>query len=153
MHVFSLPIRRPRLPMLMAAALLCALVPAGARAQDHAHHHGGGAAPAAQKHRHPAPREGITAARVLPPGRVPERAREVYAMAAQIPRLLDGIYCHCDCHDRDGLRSLLECFETEMGGTCGICQGQARLAHELHEAGRRLNQIRKAIDAEYGPGG
>lgn len=155
MRAFSLALRRPRPPTLMAAALLCALVPAGARAQEHAHRHGGSAAdaPAAQKHRHPAPRRGITAERVLPPERVPERAREVYAMAAQIPQVLDGIYCHCDCHDRDGLRSLLECFEDEMGGTCGICQGQARLAHELHEAGRRLNQIRKAIDAEYGPGG
>ncbi|HEX2080050.1 MAG TPA: PCYCGC motif-containing (lipo)protein [Longimicrobium sp.] len=147
--------RSPRLPMLMAAALLCALVPAGAGAQEHAHHHGGSAAgaPAAQKHRHPAPRQGITAERVLPPERVPERAREVYAMAAQIPRVLDGIYCHCDCHARDGLRSLLECFENEMAGTCGICQAQARLVHELHEAGKRLNQIRKAVDAEYGPGG
>ncbi|HEU0298123.1 MAG TPA: PCYCGC motif-containing (lipo)protein [Longimicrobium sp.] len=155
MHALFLPLHRPRLPMLMAAALLCACAPAGARAQEHAHHHGGSAAPApaAQKHRHPEPRRGVTAARVLPPERVPERAREVYAMAAQIPQVLDGLYCHCDCHDRDGLRSLLECFEEEMGGTCGICQGQARLAHQMHEDGKRLNEIRKAIDVQYGPGG
>jgi Protein of unknown function with PCYCGC motif len=153
MPAFALPIRRSRL-MLLAAALLCALVPAGARAQDHSHHHGGSAAPAAAapKHRHPAPRQGITAARVLAPERVTERAREVYTMAARIPQVLDGIYCHCDCHDRDGLRSLLECFHSEMASTCGICQGQARLANEMHEQGKRLKDIRKAIDAEYGPG-
>lgn len=150
MRVSSFSIRSSRLAMLLAAALVA--VPGAARAQGHAHH-GGGAAPAsAQKHRHPAPRAGVTAARVLPAERVPEASREVYQMAREIPQVLDGIYCHCDCHDRDGLRSLLECFEEEMGGSCGICQGQARLAHRMHREGKRLNQIRKAIDSQYGPG-
>ena len=154
MHVFDRSTRRlSRPPLLLAAALLCALVPARARAQEHAHHHDGQAQPAAAKHRHPAPRPGITGAQVLAPERVPERARDVYTMAAQIPQVLDGIYCHCDCHERDGLRSLLECFHIEMASTCGICQGQARLAHEMHEAGKSLSQIRKAIDAQYGGGG
>ena len=138
-----------RLPLLLAALLMCGLLPDAARAQDHAHH---AAAPAA-KHRvrHPEPRRGITAERVLPADSVAEHARDAYTMAAAIPHILDGLYCHCDCHDRDGLRSLLECFHGEMGSTCGICSGQARLAHELHEEGRSLRQIRKTIDAEYGP--
>jgi hypothetical protein len=135
-----------RLPVLLAALLLCALVPDAAQAQDHAQH----AQPAAKRVRHPQPRPGITAERVLSAESVREQSREVYTMAARIPSVLDGLYCHCDCHERDGLRSLLECFEEEMGGTCGICSGQARLAYEMHEQGKSLRDIRKAIDAQYG---
>lgn len=142
----SFSARGVRLPLLLAALLL-ALAPGAARAQDHAHH-----APAAAKRtRHPAPRPGITAARVLPADSVTEAAREVYTMAARIPNVLDGLFCHCDCHERDGLRSLLECFHSEMASTCGICSGQARLAYEMHQDGKSLRQIRKSVDAEYGP--
>jgi hypothetical protein len=137
-----------RLPVVLAALLLCALVPDAARAQDHAHH---AAAPAAKRVRHPAPRPGITAQNVLPADSVREQSREVYTMAARIPSVLDGLYCHCDCHERDGLRSLLECFHSEMASTCGICSGQARLAYDLHEQAKSLRQIRKAVDAQYGP--
>jgi hypothetical protein len=139
--------RFARPPFLLAALLLCALAPAAAAAQDHAHH---AASPAAKRVRHPAPRPGITAENVLSPDSVREQSRDVYTMAARIPSILDGLYCHCDCHERDGLRSLLECFEDEMGSTCGICSGQAQLAHEMHEQGKSLREIRKAIDARYG---
>ena len=136
-----------RLPVLLAALLLCALVPSQARAQDHAHH---APSAAAKRVRHPTPRPGITAERVLSPDSVPERSREVYTMAARIPSVLDGLYCHCDCHERDGKRSLLECFEEEMGSTCGICSGQAQLAYEMSQQGKSLRDIRKAIDAQFG---
>jgi hypothetical protein len=135
-----------RLPLLLAALLMCALVPTAARAQDHAHH-----AQAAPKGvRHPEPRAGITAEHVLPPDSVREPSREVYTMAARIPSVLDGLYCHCDCHERDGKRSLLECFEDDMASHCGICSGQARLAFDMHQQGKSLRDIRKAIDAQYG---
>lgn len=137
-----------RTPLLLGALLLCALTPGAARAQDHAHH---GHAQAAGTSRHPAPRPGITAERVLPADSVGERGREVYTMAARIPGLLDGIYCHCDCHERDGLRSLLECFENAMASTCGICLAQARLAYEMHQKGESLDEIRQAVDDDYGP--
>ncbi|HEV3050372.1 MAG TPA: PCYCGC motif-containing (lipo)protein [Longimicrobium sp.] len=149
MPIFASALRAlARTPVLLAALLLCALVPGAARAQDHAHH---GHVQAAEKSRHPQPRPGVTGERVLPVDSVSERGREVYTMAARIPGLLDGIYCHCDCHERDGLRSLLECFENAMASTCGICLGQARLAHEMNEKGKSLNEIRQAVDADYGP--
>jgi hypothetical protein len=150
MPIFSSAMRGfARAPILLAALLLCALVPGAARAQDHAHH---GHAQAAEKQgRHPAPRRGITAERVLPADSVGERGREVYSMAARIPSVLDGLYCHCDCHDRDGLRSLLECFENAMASTCGVCLGEARLAYEMHEKGKSLDEIREAVDDDYGP--
>jgi len=138
-----------RTPLLLGALLIGALVPGTARAQDHAHH---GHAQAVEKDgRHPAPRVGITAERVLPADSVAERGREVYTMAARIAGMLDGLYCHCDCHERDGLRSLLECFENAMASTCGICLGEARKAFEMHERGKSLDEIRQAVDDAYGP--
>lgn len=98
---------------------------------------------------HPTPRPGITAAKVLPPERVPESAREAYKAARAIPEVLDGVYCHCDCAERDGLYSLLSCFETEMPITCGFCLEEAKMAHRLAREGKSLDEIRAAIDAEF----
>lgn len=141
----------PALPLALAVATGM-LAPGAVQAQHstddrhagHAHH---GSASRAE---HPDPRPGITAADVLPAERFRKRVARIYNMARKIPQVLDGIYCHCDCHERDGLRSLLSCFENEMASTCGVCQGQAKLAHELHREGKSLEEIRAAIDAEYG---
>ncbi|HEY0035337.1 MAG TPA: PCYCGC motif-containing (lipo)protein [Longimicrobium sp.] len=135
-----------RAPAVLAALVLCALVPDVARAQDHGHHHG---QPAARGH-HPAPREGISGQGVLSAEVVPSSARDAYTIAARIPSILDALYCHCDCHERDELRSLLECFENRMATTCGICQDEARMAGEMHADGKSLEEIRKAIDKRYG---
>lgn len=98
---------------------------------------------------HPEPRPGITAAAVLDPAGVPERARRGYEAAREVPEVLDGLYCYCDCAERDGLRSLLSCFETRMPMHCGICVGEAALAHRLSREGRDLAAIRKAVDDRY----
>lgn len=149
---------RPRIVLL--ALLLGALVaPAAAQAQPGGHNHAGHAGQATQGTRRPAPkvksqhpnaRPNVTGENVLRGEVVPSRAREPYTIAARIPQVLDAIYCHCDCHERDGRRSLLECFEDDMATTCGICQGQARMAGELHAQGKTLREIRAAIDARYG---
>lgn len=141
----------PRLPILIFALMLGTLwMPSAAHAQPGHAHAGHGARPAKAKSHHPAPRPGITAARVLRADSVPERAREAYTVAARIPDVLDGLFCHCDCHERDGLRSLLECFEEEMGTTCAICQNQAVAAGEMRAAGKTLAQIRAALDRRWG---
>lgn len=99
---------------------------------------------------HPEPRPGITAERVLDPASVPERSRAAYAAAREVPQLLDGIYCHCDCAERDGLRSLLSCFETRMPTSCGICRDSAEVALRLHREGRTLDEVRAALDRQFG---
>ena len=139
--------RLPRLRVLLCAAVLCVLAPAAARAQSHDHASHGESKPKVQ---HPTPRRDLPADYVVRADNVPERARDEYTMAARIPQVLDGLYCHCDCHERDGLRSLLDCFHEEMGTSCGICQGQVRRAYELHQQGRTLNDIRKILDREFG---
>jgi hypothetical protein len=156
MRILSRPAAAARgLPIAVFALLLAALAPGCATAQpgghDHAHHGTAATRPTAKpKSHHPAPRADITAGNVVRPDAVPERARDAYAVAARIPAVLDGIFCHCECHDRDGRRSLLECFHDDMASTCGICQGQARMAGELHAAGKSLDEIRNAIDRRWG---
>ena len=101
--------------------------------------------------RHPEPRPGITAEHVLPDARVEAEFKDAYDAARQIPEVLDGIYCHCDCADRhSNLRSLLSCYETEMPMHCGVCSGEARAALRLHKEGKTLAEIRAAIDKRFG---
>ena len=105
-----------------------------------------------RKPKHPDPRRGITAARVLSDSRLTDRsAAAAYAMVREIPQVIDGIRCNCGCADLEGFYSLLTCYEQGgMAQHCVICQGQARLAHKLHAEGWSLNGIRRAIDAEFG---
>jgi len=101
--------------------------------------------------RHPEPRPGITAEHVLPDDKVDAEHKDAYEAARQIPEILDGIYCHCDCADRHGsLRSLLSCYETDMPMSCGICSGEARTALRLYKQGKSLDEIRVAIDKRFG---
>ena len=127
-----------RLPWLIAGAaaavLLVVLVTGRARAG------------------HPDPRPGITAEKVLPPVAVPGTAGSVesYAAARAVPQVLDALFCYCDCARHSGHRSLLTCFESEHGGYCDICMGEAVLAQQLTARGEAIDAIRRAVDAQYG---
>ena len=101
---------------------------------------------------HPTPRTGITASEVVPASAFtaqPDVAR-VYAMASEIPEVLDGIYCHCDCSEHSGHYSLLTCYESDHGAHCDICLEEAELAYKMAKEGKSLEQIRAAIDAQFG---
>ena len=129
-----------KLPWLIAggAAAVLVLVAVAAR--------GGQAA------NHPQPRLGVTAERVLPPSVVPNtpNAAEAYAAARSAPAVLDGVYCHCNCSRTVGHRSLLSCFESDHGAYCDICMGEAQLAARLAAQGKTLQQVRRAIDRQFG---
>jgi hypothetical protein len=103
---------------------------------------------------HPTPRAGITAAKVLTKEQLAEspKAISVFDAVREIPEIIDGIRCNCGCAESPGFYSLLTCFEgeTAMAKTCGVCQGQGRLAARLHKEGKTLDQIRAAIDAKFG---
>ena len=131
---------RARAPWLIAAAATAALVVALLAT--------GGRGLAA----HPDPRPGITADAVLRAAAVPRTpcAAEAYAAARAVPHVLDGLYCHCDCAEHSGHRSLLTCFESEHGAFCDICIGEAVLAARLAREGRGLEEIRPAIDRRFG---
>jgi hypothetical protein len=100
---------------------------------------------------HPDPRPGLTAADVESAERYDgyPRVREVYEMAAQIPGVLDGIYCYCDCSKHSGHRSLLTCFQDDHGAACDVCLVEAALAYRMTGEGKSLKEIRKAVDGLY----
>lgn len=103
--------------------------------------------------RHPSPRPGIDASRVLPASRLEDHpdAIPVFDHARAIPRVLDGIRCQCGCSDVPGKYSLLSCFEDDgMASHCEVCQGQTRLAFRLNRLGKSLDEIRDAIEEKYG---
>ena len=101
---------------------------------------------------HPDPRPGITAELVLPPAALPRTPGSVesYAAARAVPQVLDGLWCYCDCARHSGHRSLLTCFESEHGGYCDICMGEAVLAQQLTARGEAIDAIRRAVDAQFG---
>jgi Protein of unknown function with PCYCGC motif len=100
---------------------------------------------------HPDPRPGVTAERVVPPSVVPNTpgAAEAYAAARNVPQVLDGVHCHCECAKHFGHRSLLTCFESDHGSRCDICMGEAVLAAGLASRGASLDAIRRAIDERF----
>ena len=101
--------------------------------------------------KHPEPRPGIDASKVLAASALKEEsAVPAFEDARAIPQILDGIRCHCECADEKEKYSLLSCYEGDgMAQHCEICQGQARLARRLVRLRRTLTQIRDAIDAKY----
>lgn len=101
---------------------------------------------------HPEPRANAQAHHVVPQERYTDypRIAQVYAQAAEIKEVLDGIYCYCECSKHSGHYSLLECFETDHGAACDVCLSEAALAYRMHQDGKTLDQIRDAVDGLYG---
>jgi hypothetical protein len=134
--------------LALCAAVLAALRPRALAALD-----ARGPRAARRAIVHPDPRPGIDATRVLGPELLRDHpeAGPAFDAVRRIPQIADGLGCGCECAERDGLRSLLSCFEEEgMALSCAICQGEARLAYRLHLDGRTLAEIRRAVDARYG---
>ena len=101
---------------------------------------------------HPEPRAGITGDRVLRPDQLEKKRRDAvraYDIAREIPEVLDGLHCYCECDESMGHRSLLSCFESQQAAGCIACQEQALLAQKLHQQGKTLDEIRQATDREY----
>jgi hypothetical protein len=76
---------------------------------------------------------------------------ELFDGIRAIPHIADGIGCHCGCREFGDHYSLLTCYEGEsMARSCPICQGEGRVTVRLAKAGKSLNEIRAAIDAQFG---
>ncbi len=80
------------------------------------------------------------------------RVKAAYAIAQAIPETMNQLYCWCGCIER-GMRSALECFESNHGANCDICVGTAEIAWEMTQQGvTDAGEIQKAVDARYGRG-
>ena len=80
------------------------------------------------------------------------RVKEAYAIAQRIPATMNHLYCWCGCIER-GMRSALECFESNHGANCEICIRTAEIAWEMTQRGvTDPGAIQKAVDTEMGRG-
>ena len=100
---------------------------------------------------HPEPREHITHDHVAPAARYASypRVSQTYALVAEVPHLIDGIYCYCACSEHSGHYSLLDCYEDDHAARCDVCLSEAEMAHRMHRDGKSLEEIRTAIDRLY----
>lgn len=101
---------------------------------------------------HPAPRPAAEREPVVPATRYAEypRIANVYRAAAEIPEVLDGIHCYCNCAEHAGHYSLLSCFASDHAAMCDICLSEAETAFRLSRDGVDLDLIRDVIDRTYG---
>jgi hypothetical protein len=100
---------------------------------------------------HPMPRIDAQAMQVMPAARYAASpgVGEVYEMAAEMPHMMDGIYCFCFCRNNFGHYSLLDCFLGDHGAGCNICMQEAVLTYEMADRGDSLEAIREEIDRRY----
>lgn len=101
---------------------------------------------------HPEPRPGITGDSVLAESEIGgrKRVREAYAAARAHPEVFDGVYCPCGCDKTMSHRSLLSCFESRQAIGCMACREEAELVARLARDGKTLDEIRLAVDEEFG---
>jgi hypothetical protein len=100
---------------------------------------------------HPSPRADAHSMHVLPAARYAGMpgVGEVYQMAAEIPGVMDGVYCYCECLTNFGHYSLLECFINDHAAACDICLREAIMAYEMTSRGDSLDDIRQEVDRRY----
>ncbi|MEJ2215302.1 MAG: CYCXC family (seleno)protein [Gemmatimonadota bacterium] len=105
----------------------------------------------AQGAQHPKPRPTASAASVVPASRYDgyPRIKETYAEVAQVPEVVDGIYCYCHCEENMGHYSLLDCFSSDHAANCDVCLSEGALAYKMNKDGKTLDQIRHAVDQLY----
>lgn len=78
--------------------------------------------------------------------------QRAYAIAHEIPEVLNQLYCWCGCENRGVHRSNLACFEDEMSVNCAVCRGTAEIAYEKVQQGvTDAGEIQAAVDAEWAP--
>lgn len=100
---------------------------------------------------HPEPREQIPHDHVAPAAQYSAypRVAEVYSLVAEVPGVIDGIYCYCNCAEHSGHYSLLDCYKDSHAARCDVCLSEASMAYRMHQDGKSLDDIRTAIDRLY----
>ena len=77
------------------------------------------------------------------------QVREAYEAAAEVPDVLDHLFCYCYCAEDHGHKSLRTCFTDRHGTGCDICMLEAIRARELTKKGDSIKDIRAKIDSEF----
>jgi hypothetical protein len=101
---------------------------------------------------HPTPRAASEQSQVVLAAHYAQypRVEQAYEMAAAVPHVLDGLYCHCSCAEHSGHYSLLDCFASDHGAHCDVCMSEALIAYQMTLNGASLDAIRAEVDRTYG---
>lgn len=86
---------------------------------------------------------------VLDPHQFFGQAKAGYVAAQKVPEICDKLFCYCGCDLTDCHGSLLECFTSDHGVDCHICQEEALIALKMHRKNKSLAEIQKYIDKRY----
>ena len=85
----------------------------------------------------------------LSPARFIGKAARAYEVAAEIPKVLDSLFCYCYCKKNHGHKTLLTCFTNDHGSKCDICIGEVLYAYQLYKRGKTLDEIIELVDKKF----
>lgn len=85
-------------------------------------------------------------AAVLDPNRFFGQASFGYAAAQACPEVISKLFCYCGCDITDSHSSLLDCFTSNHGVDCHICQEEAVFALKANREGLSTVEIQKRVD-------
>ena len=77
------------------------------------------------------------------------RVSQAYKIAAEIPKVIDSLFCYCYCKKNHQHKTLLTCYTSRHGSKCDICLGEVFYAYELYNQGKTLDEIVIAVDKKF----
>ncbi|MDR3615392.1 MAG: CYCXC family (seleno)protein [Candidatus Obscuribacterales bacterium] len=77
------------------------------------------------------------------------KAKLGYEAAQQTPEICAKLFCYCGCDMTDNHSSLLDCFTSDHGVDCSICQEETIIALKMKNEHKSLAEIQKVIDLKY----
>jgi hypothetical protein len=77
------------------------------------------------------------------------QAKLGYEAAQKAPEICAKLFCYCGCDMTDNHSSLLDCFTSDHGVDCSICQQEAIIALKMKNEHKSLAEIQKVIDLKY----
>ena len=77
------------------------------------------------------------------------RVAQAYRIAAEIPKVIDSLFCYCYCKKNHQHKTLLTCYTNKHGSKCDICLGEVFYAYELYNQGKTLDEIVIAVDKKF----
>ena len=77
------------------------------------------------------------------------KVAEAYRIAAEIPKVLDSLFCYCYCKKNHDHKTLLTCYTNKHGSKCDICLNEVFYAYDLYNQGKTLDEIVIAVDKKF----
>ena len=77
------------------------------------------------------------------------KVAEAYRIAAEIPKIIDSLFCYCYCKKNHNHKTLLTCYTNKHGSKCDICLNEVFYAYDLYNQGKTLDEIVIAVDKKF----